>query len=179
MSSASHPSSLTVAGYFRTLTRLVGEPRRFFADRADETGTRFPLSFFLISAIISAGAAMAGGRHSAPMLGIFLINAVGMAVLAAGIGYMIMVMTLGPKASFGRFFSVYALASGVTLLASWVPFFAIITEPWKWWLIGVGMIQCLRLSVRQALWIIAVSVAVIVLGFWSALTLILPFGQGG
>lgn len=171
----------TLAEYIRTLTRLVGEPREYFSDRAGETGVRFPLTVLLVSALVSSGASVVGGRYPDPasMFGILFVNAVGMSVLAAGIGYMVMVMTLGRKAGFVGFLAVYALASGVTLLASWMPFFGIITEPWKWWLIGIGMTRSLGLTGRQALWIIAVSVGVIVLGFWSALPLFLHSGEGG
>jgi hypothetical protein len=78
-----------------------------------------------------------------------------------------MVMTMGRTVTFARFLGVYALSSGVTLLASWVPFFALLTEPWKWWLIGTGMTRRFGLRWQQALLIISLSIGILLLFFGS------------
>ena len=103
------------------------------------------------------------------MGGIFFINAVGMTVVAAGVGYLVMTVIMGTKVTFGRFFSIYALASGVTLLASWIPFFIWLTEPWKWWLIGTGLVKKCGFKLPQVLIIIGLSVGVMFLFFCSVL----------
>ena len=93
----------------------------------------------------------------------------GMVFIAAGIGYMVMTMIMGRRVTFVRFFSIYALSAGVTLLASWLPFFIWLTEPWKWWLIGTGMIKCCGFRLFQVLVIIGVSMGVMFLLFWWVL----------
>ena len=100
------------------------------------------------------------------MGGIFFINAVGMVLITASLGYMVMIMTLGKRATFIRFFSIYAFSSGVTLLASWLPFFLIITEPWKWWLIGIGMMKCWGFTRGQAIMVILLSLGILILFFY-------------
>ena len=63
------------------------------------------------------------------MGGVFFINAMGMTFIAASIGFMVMIAIMGRRVTFARFFSIYALSAGVTLLASWLPFFIWLTEP--------------------------------------------------
>lgn len=80
---------------------------------------------------------------------------------------MVMTMTMGKRVSFPRLFSVYAYATGVTLLASWIPLFIWLTEPWKWMLIIFGMVKGCGLKWMQAILVVAVSIFIVVLFFWS------------
>jgi hypothetical protein len=169
------PPNFTLKYYFHALTKLLGEPRKFFSELPQDMGSRQPLGFLCISSLIFAGGSLMITQPSNRMVmgGIFFINAVGMAVIAAGVGYMVMTVVVGRKVTFGRFFGIYALASGVTLLASWIPFFMWLTEPWKWWLIGTGMVKNCGLKVPLVLVIIGVSVGVMFLFFCSLLPIIL------
>jgi hypothetical protein len=83
-----------------------------------------------------------------------------------------MTMFWGRKVTFRRFFSVYAIASGVTLLASWIPLFIFITEPWKWLMIGIGLTQTVGLKWLHSVLVIVLSIGMMVLFFWSLLPLI-------
>ncbi len=162
--------------YFKTLTQLLGAPRNFFSELPQEVSWKQSLGFLGVSSLVFA---MAGVMHyMSPkpfVLGsILFVNAVGMTLILASFGYMVMVMTVGRQASFPRFVSIYSFSAGVTLLASWLPFFLMITEPWKWWLIWTGMSKGLGFNWRQTLMIIGISVTMMVLLFWSALPLILP-----
>lgn len=159
--------------YFRTLTRLLRQPGRFFDDLPVQIGWRQPLWFLLLSGLFSTGACLAGFRPQRPILmgGILLINAVGMTGISAGVGYCAMVIFMGRQASFARFFSVYAFASGVVQLAAWVPFFVWLTEPWKWWLIGTGLKRGLGFKSTQTVLIIGASIGVVLLFFGSVLSL--------
>lgn len=159
--------------YFRTLTRILGEPRRFFRELPPETGLLSPLMFLMASSVLSAGGAMAGTENQ-PLItgGILFANAVGMVFIASGIGYLVLIPVAGRRVPYSRFFAVYAFSAGVTLLASWLPFFICLTEPWKWWLIGAGMIHSLGLTRTQALIIIGISIGVMILFFRSLLPLI-------
>lgn len=107
--------------------------------------------------------------------GIFFLNAMGTPAISAAIGYMAMIMILGKRVTFSRFFAVYAFSSGVTLLASWAPYFIFITEPWRWWLIGAGMTRGFGFKRRHALLIIMISIFVLALTVYSIL-LALPAG---
>ncbi len=158
-----------VGTYFRTLNGLLGTPRRFFAELPADFGWKRPLGFLLASALFFAGASLLSSGSDRPLLfgGIHVLNAVGMPLIAAGAGYGVMLTLFGRRVTFARFFGIYALSSGVTLLAAWIPFFLWLTEPWRWWLIGTGMTRGLGLSWWRAMVIIGLSVGVILLFFWS------------
>ncbi len=162
--------------YVSTLSHLLGHPRDFFIQFAGAGMDPLKaLGFLMTSALICAGASLMNGSlygNPAVMGGIFLLNAVGMAVICAGSGYLVMVMAYGKQLGFGCFFSVYALSAGVVVLAAWMPFFVIFTEPWKWYLIGLGLVHGCGLGWRQALIIMALSIAMVLLLFYSALPLI-------
>jgi len=161
--------------YFHALTRAVREPRRFFSDLPPDIGLKQPLGFLLVSCLFFTIASMARNMTSNPVVGcILFINAVGMVFISAGLGYMLMVIFMRKKVPFSLFFNIYAFSSGVTLLASWVPFFVWLTEPWKWWLIGTGMVWSLGFKRSQALLIVGLSVILIVLFFWSAIVIFPP-----
>jgi len=169
----------TLGFYFQYLTMMLREPRRFFADLPPDVGVKKSLGFLVSSGLFYAIAGIVSQMASKPIIlgGIFFLNAVGMAFIAAGIGYLVMVMTLGKRITFTRFFSIYAFSSGVTLLAAWVPFFVWLTEPWKWWLIGTGMVHGFGFKWSHALMIIGTSVAVIILSIYSIAALVSPSGN--
>ncbi len=164
--------------YLRTVTRLLSEPKKFFSDCAGTTTFNQSLSFLVISSLFFTAATLMSNMYIRPvMMGvIFFVNAVSMAFIAAAFGYVAMTMLMGRKVPFVRFFSIYAFASGITLLASWVPFLMYLTEPWKWWLIGTGMTRGCGFRLSQALMIIGVSMGVMFLLFWSVLSIITPGG---
>ncbi len=169
---------LTFGFYFKSLTKMLGAPRKFFSQLPREIGLRQSAGFLLVSSLFFTGGSLVQNIYPNPgvMGGIFLVNAIGMVLIAAGLGYLVMALTIGKQVSFTRFFSVYAFSAGVTLLASWIPFFIWITEPWKWWLIGTGMVKGCGFSLSQALVIIGVSIGVMFLLFWSVLPLVAPRG---
>jgi len=162
--------------YLRTVTRLLSEPKKFFGDCAGETTFNPALCFLVISSLFFTAASLMSNMYIRPfMMGvIFFVNAVSMAFIAAAFGYVVMTMLMGRKVSFVRFFSIYAFASGITLLVSWVPFLMYLTEPWKWWLVGTGMTMGCGFRLSQALVIIGVSMGVMFLFFWSVLPIITP-----
>jgi len=160
--------------YFQALTKMLGEPRRFFSELPRAMGLKRPLGFLFVSSLFFAGASLMSNRPPNPVImgSIFFINAMGMVFIAAGIGYLVMFMIMGRQVTFTRFFSIYALSFGVTLLASWLPFFMWLTEPWKWWLIGTGMVKGCGFRKIQAAVVIGVTIVVLVLFFWALLPII-------
>ena len=159
--------------YFHTLTKMLGQPRRFFSELPRDAGLKQPLGFLLVSSLFFAGASLMSNLTQNPLVmgGVFFINAMGMTFIAASIGFMVMIAIMGRRVTFTRFFSIYALSAGVTLLASWLPFFIWLTEPWKWWLIGTGMVKGFGFGRVQVLVIIGVSVGLMFLLFWWVLPL--------
>ncbi len=69
---------------------------------------------------------------------------------------------------FERLFAIYAYAAGVTLLVSWIPFSNWLTEPWKWALIGLGMVKGGGLTWRQTVLILGLSLVLLILLFRAA-----------
>ena len=162
--------------YFHALSKMLGEPRCFFSELPVDLGFIKPLVFLIVSSIFFTGASLISSMPANPFFigGIFFINAVGMVLIASGLGYIVMVMIMGRSVTFERLFSIYALSSGLTLLAAWVPFFIWLSEPWKWWLIGTGMARACGFSGRQVILIIGLSLGIMILLFWGTLPLVSP-----
>ena len=157
--------------YFHALTKMLRQPRMFFSELPQDAGIKKPLGFLLVSSLVFAGASLMSNLSPNPLVmgGVFFINAMGMTVIAASIGFMVMIAIMGRRVTFARFFGIYALSTGVTLLASWLPCFIWLTEPWKWWLIGTGMVNGFGFGRVQVLVIIGVSVGLMFLLFWWVL----------
>ena len=169
-----HPPSVaagrfTLGFYFQALTRMLSSPGRFFAELPQDIRLVQPLGFLVSSSLFFAGAGMTTLHESRLIMGgIWGLNAVVMPVILAGISFIIMTMSMGKRVTFERMFAIYAFASGVTLLASWIPLFVWITEPWKWVLIVLGMVKGCGFKWRQAILIAAGAIFVLLLLFWSA-----------
>jgi len=172
-----HPEKFNLRFYFYTLTKILGQPRKFFSELPQDFGLKKPLGFLLVSSLFFSSASMVSSMPDNPVLmgSVFLVNAMGMTFICAGFGYMVMTMFMGRRVAFARFFSVYALSAGVTLLASWVPFFLWLTEPWKWWLIGTGMVKGCGFKLYQAVLIIVLSGSIVALFFWTLLPVIFSY----
>ena len=160
--------------YFQTLSKLLGEPRCFFSELPVDVGFIKPLSFLIVSSIFFSVASLICSMPSNLIyLGsIFFINAVGMVLIASGLGYTVMIMFWGKSVTFKRFFSIYAFSSGITLLVAWIPFFIWFTELWKWWLVGTGMARACGLRGWQIIMIIGWSLGIMTLLFRTALPLV-------
>ncbi len=154
--------------YFQTLTRLLSSSGRFFTELPDNVSMRPALGCLLISSLFFVGADLTQ-PHDRPLLMAIIgfTNALVMCFISAAVGFGAMTMTLGRRVSFQKFFSVYAFAASVTLLAAWIPLFVWLTEPWKWVLIAVGLVKGCGLRWFQAVMVIGISIFVLVLFFWS------------
>ncbi len=159
--------------YFASLSNLLARPRVFFRQRPDPREARYPLVFLMLSGAVAAAAGVISAKPAKPLLegAVFFANAVGLAVIFAAIGYLTVRLMLGKRVTFTRVFAVYALSSGLVLHAAWMPHFWIFTEPWKWWLIAVGLIHACDLKTRQAVAVIAMSAGIWILVVWSILPL--------
>jgi len=166
----------TFVFYFQALTRILSSPGRFFAELAEFPSIRPALGCLLVSSLFFTCASLTQ-PHERPLTMAFILflNAVFMCFVSAGLGYGVMAMTMGKRVTFSKFFSVYAFATGVTLMAAWIPLFVWITEPWKWILITVGLIKGCGLRWFQAIMVMGISIVVLVLFFWSLGPVIMCF----
>ncbi|UCF93977.1 MAG: hypothetical protein JSW39_07395 [Desulfobacterales bacterium] len=160
--------------YVQAVFGILGRPRKFFSQLPLTVGMMPSLTFLVISALFFCVASLMNIRlHRFHLMGgIYLFNAVGMVFIMSALGYMVMILSIGKKVPFARLFSTYALCSGVTLLVAWVPYSVVFTEPWKWYLIGIGLTKGCGLKLREAALIIALSLALWILFFWSLLPII-------
>ncbi|MGD2125482.1 MAG: YIP1 family protein [Desulfobacteraceae bacterium] len=153
---------------WRILLGLLSTPGHFFRQLPKKPDLRHPLRFLLFGSLFFAGASLTG-VYTRPLLmaGILFLNAFTMPFITAAAGFMVMTIFIGRRVAFAKIFSVYAFSAGVTLLVSWIPFFVWITEPWKWWLIGIGLVKGCDLSRLQAILIIGLSIGIVVFFFMS------------
>jgi len=167
-------SRFSIGFYFKSLAKALATPVTFFQELPEDTAFHQSAGFLIVSSAFFALASLTTRDFEAPWIssGVFFLNAVGMTLIAAGLGYISMTMFWGRKVTFRRFFSVYAFASGVTLLASWIPLFVFMTEPWKWLMIGIGLTKTCGLKWLQSVLVIVMSIGMIVLFFWSLLPLV-------
>jgi len=160
--------------YVHAVFEILGRPRKFFSELPPTIGVMQPLSFLVLSALFFCSARLMSIRPHTFFLmgGIHLLNAVGMVLIMAALGYLVMTLSIGKKAPFTRLLGIYALCSGVTLLLSWVPYFVVFTEPWKWYLIGTGLTKGCGLKIKEAVLIIVLSLTIWILFYWSLIPLI-------
>lgn len=161
--------------YVQAVFGIIGHPRKFFSQLPQTSGMTQALGFLILSAVFfsTAGQLHTSFQNFLVVGGLYMFNAVGMVFILAGLSYVVMSLSIGKKVGFTRLFSIYALCSGVTLLVSWVPHLAIFTEPWKWYLIGVGMTKGCGFKLKEALLIIAISLGIWYLFFRTIMAIII------
>ncbi len=161
--------------YVQAVFGIMGHPRKFFSQLPQSSGITQALGFLILSAVFFS---IAGQMHTnlqnfLVVGGIHMFNAVGMVFILAGLAFGVMTLSIGKKVGFVRLFGIYALCSGATLLVSWVPHLALLTEPWKWYLIGTGMTRGCGLKLNEALLIMAISLGIWYLFFRAIIALII------
>ena len=158
----------TIQGYFRTLIRVWFSPGRFFSELPDFSHLTRPFAFLLLSSLLFAAGNLLYLRERIVLkMAILLLNAVAMPFIASAFAYLVMTIMMGKHASYFRLFSVYAFASGATLILAWLPFSLWFIEIWKWFLIGIGMVKGCAFRPLQAGAVIALSMVILILFFWS------------
>jgi len=154
----------TIRYYFQTLSGIVGSPGHFFVHLPDPVGFRRSVGFLLVSSLFFTVASFTCFRENHWILSsIFWVNAFFMPLIASGVAFMVMISTLGRRIPFERLFA------GASLLVSWIPFSTWLTEPWKWVLIGLGMVKGGGLRWRQMALVVGVSIVILVLLFQAFL----------
>ena len=153
------------AVYVKVISEIARQPKVFFQDNPAGKSWKTPLFVLMISGLIFSIASVVASMAKAPLLMgmVYFANAVGMVFITSGIGYLLLRLFMKTKVSYHRIFAIYAYASGAVLLMSWLPYMIWITEPWRWWMIGCGLVKNIGFSVKGAITIIVLSVFIILL----------------
>ncbi len=152
--------------YVDTVVALLTRPSRFYATRFREVTTLQALTVLTISGIFFAttGALLNPGSGALTVGLILFANALGMVVVGSMACYLALATTARHQFAFSRLFTLFSLSSGAVLLIAWVPSAFFFTEPWKWWLIGTGMVNGLGMSkARAAITLLVTFTAMVIL----------------
>jgi hypothetical protein len=167
---------LALKNYFGTLSAVWFSPGRFFSELPEFPQNARPLAFLLLSSLVFAAGNLVYLRERILLkFAILLVNAVFMPFIASAFGYMVMIMMMGKRASYSRLFSVYAYASGATVLLAWLPYSLWFIEIWKWALVGLGLVKGCAFRPFQAAAVIGFSMIILIIFFWSLGPVILWF----
>ena len=151
--------------YVDTLIALLTRPSRFYATRFRDVTPFQALSILTASSIFFAvtGAMLRPDSASLTTGLILFINAIGMVIMGSTACYLALATTAHQPIAFKALFSIFSLSSGAVLLIAWVPSAFFLTEPWKWWLIGTGMVNGLGMSKARAVGTVLFTFAVMVI----------------
>ena len=154
--------------YFKALTALWFSPGRFFSDLPDSLRFSRPVAFLVLSSVVFAAGNLLYLRERVLFhVAVLFLNAVAMPFVASAFGYLVMTMMMGKRSGYRRLSSIYAFSSGATLLLAWLPFSVWFIEIWKWALVGIGMVKGCSFKPLQAGAVIALSLILLMLFFWS------------
>lgn len=160
--------------YFDTISAIMRSPARHFERTAMETGSRKALLFLMISGIFYCSVSMTYFFENSLAMGVVMMaNAVLMPAFAAMITFILLGMTGPSKIPYGRVFNIYAYASGAVMIVSWIPGLAVVMEPVRALLVGVGLVKMLGVGKLKAGLIVVMTAILLLLFFWSAAPLIM------
>ena len=163
-----HEHRLTIADYFQTLAKLLTAPGEFFSGLHEQMSIWRPLGFLLASSLFFIGASLTQIQQNyALKAAILFVNAVGMPFVTSVISFCAASMIMAERLRLSKLFTLYAFATGLTLLVSWIPLFVWLTEPWKWLLVAMGLVKGCGLKWSQAMLLIVLSIFFLVVFFWS------------
>jgi hypothetical protein len=157
--------------YAETLIALLTRPAMFFANRFAKVSTSQAAGILIVSGLFFAATGSLLNPASASLTTglILFINAIGMVAMGSVIGYLALFVTADRRYPFSHLFNVFSLSSGAVLLIAWVPSAFLLTEPWKWWLIGTGMVNGLGMTKTRAVIIVLFTFSATVIVVYSLL----------
>ncbi len=159
--------SFSLSYYCNVLGAVIKRPSAFFDGLPDDIGFVRPLSVLAVSGIFCALASLMQIQvNRTLMFSIILANAVLLPIISAGLGYALAGPMMNMKAGFPKFLAVYAFSSAAVLLVAWIPSLIFMTEPYKWFLIGKGLVRSIGLTKVQAILLILFSICVMMLVYW-------------
>ncbi|WP_419786844.1 YIP1 family protein [Pseudodesulfovibrio sp.] len=169
MESTCTTGKMNVREYFEVLINIMRSPARFFEGVAQEEGMRRSLIFLMISGLFYCSASMTYFFENSVTMGvIMMLNAVFMPAFGAALTFILLGMTGTEKVPFAKVFNIYAYASGTVMVISWIPGLAIIMEPVRALLVGVGLVKASGIGKFKAALVILITAFLILLFFWTA-----------
>ncbi|MFZ5569207.1 MAG: hypothetical protein ACOZF0_02300 [Thermodesulfobacteriota bacterium] len=166
--------TFSLATHGRTLMQLVTAPGVFFENSRDRLVSTAPLVFLAFSAVLFTVLTLVfqPGTRSPLVAAILMGNAFGMVLILSFISYLVMVLSMGKRTGYRQMIGVFAYASGAGMMIAWIPHMLILSEPWRWFLVGMGLAKGLGLKWTGSLWIIFCAVTVMTILFRSVLPLL-------
>ncbi|PIE69430.1 MAG: hypothetical protein CSA21_02010 [Deltaproteobacteria bacterium] len=147
--------------YFQTIAALITSPRMFFSGLPQHTGYKQALVFLSMSGLFWASLRYTYfSDHSLFQAFTLAANAMGMPCILAAFTFMIMGLFFGRLASYKQITIIYAYATGVTMLISWLPTLEIFTEPWRFFLVAVGLVRWCAFRWIQAITAVVLGVVI-------------------
>ncbi|WP_243545384.1 YIP1 family protein [Pseudodesulfovibrio tunisiensis] len=160
--------NLNIKEYFEILINLMRHPAVFFADVAGETGTRRAWMFLFISALFYASVSMSYFFESSLQMGVVMMaNGLLMPLLATLFTYILVGMFHTERIEFARIFNIYAYATGAMMVVSWIPGLAIVLEPVRALLVGVGLVKACGLGKLKAASMVVATAFLLLMFFWT------------
>jgi hypothetical protein len=157
-----------------TLTDLMVRPGIFYSQSFERISTTQAAGILVLSSLFFAasGTLIDPAGASMRLAMILFVNAVGMVLIGAVIGYLAMAVSGVRRCPFSRMWNIFSLSSGVVLLIAWVPCAFIFTEPWKWCLIGTGLVKGLGMTKARAVIIVLFTFGAMVMVIYSVLPVV-------
>lgn len=172
--SCARAEKMGIREYMDTLFAIMRSPVKYFESIADESGSRRALFFLMISGIFYCSVSMTYFFENSLTMGvIMMINAIFMPALGAAFTFCIISMSTRSKVPYSKVFNVYAYAGGALMVISWIPGLAMILEPVRAVLIGVGLVKACGLGKMQAALLVIMTAVLLLIFFWTAAPVIL------
>ncbi len=145
--------------YVSTVTAVMAHPGAFFQDRFNNVTVGQALGFLSLSALcFSITATLVNPVGGLLRNGVLLfVNAIGMVVIGSAVAYVALIATTGRRYAFFRLWNIFSLSASAVLILAWIPAAFFLTEPWRWWLIGTGLVRGLGLSKIRAVFVVLLT----------------------
>ncbi len=172
--SCTHAEKMGVREYMDTLFAIMRSPVKYFESVADESGSRRALFFLMISGIFYCSVSMTYFFENSFTMGvIMMINAIFMPALGAAFSFCMISMSTRSRVPYGKIFNVYAYAGGALMVISWIPGLAMVLEPVRAVLVGIGLVKACGLGKMQAVFLVIITAVLLLIFFWTAAPLVL------
>jgi hypothetical protein len=159
--------------YLETISAIIRSPAKFYESVASETGSRRALLFLMISGIFYCSVSMTYFFENSLKMGvIMMVNAIVMPALGAVFTFSLLGMTTQNRVPYGKVFNVFAYASGAVMVISWIPGLAMIMEPFRAVLVGIGLVKTFGIGKVRSVFLVIMTAVLLLLFFWTAAPLV-------
>ncbi|WP_320009005.1 YIP1 family protein [Maridesulfovibrio sp.] len=162
-----------VREYLESLVSIIRSPSSFFEDTTGESGSRRALIFLMISGLFYCSVSMTYFFENSLIMGVVMMaNAVFMPALGACFSFCIIRMMTTSRVSYSSVFNIYAYSSGAVMVISWIPGLAVVMEPVRAILVGVGLYKTGKLGRLRAFMTVTLTAVLLLLFFWTIAPLV-------